>query len=275
MNMLFGQGGYPLSQHYQFQGKQLHEHLDEALAAVAESGLQAYEPAAPDERGAEVLQRLLVKHGLAMPSTYLNLKLHTPDWRQVADEAVRRASVARSLGATVLVVNPEPIAWNDKSADKNDEQLRVQAGALRHLTESLREAGVTLAYHTHDMEMRNAAREMHHMLIATRGVGMGWCLDNHWVYRGAGDSQVALEDAVTLYGDRIVSLHVRQSRNGVWTETLCDGDVDFAPIVTKLRQIGFDGPIILEQAYENGTPRDLPIAESLRRSLDWARRVFS
>ena len=53
-----------------------------------------------------------------------------------------------------------------------------------------------------------------------RDVGMKLCLDTHWIYRGAGNSNVALFDILKLYGDRVVSLHLRQSVGGVWSETL-------------------------------------------------------
>jgi inosose dehydratase len=274
MTLTIGTGEYAWTQYYGFKGRNLADHLDEALASAAQAGVRAWEPTAPDEASAARIGPLLRKHALSMPSAYMNARLHAADWPKVADEVVRRARVSHPLGLRVMVINPEPIDWNDKSSDKSDAELRVQATAMRHLAGALREVGVALAYHTHDMEMRQAAREFHHMLIATRDVGMGLCLDNHWIYRGAGNSQVALDDVLDLYGDRIISLHLRQSRGGVWTETLCDGDVDFRPIAATLKRIGFDGPIIIEQAYEQGTPRDLSMAESHRISREWVQRTL-
>jgi inosose dehydratase len=144
---------------------------------------------------------------------------------------VRVAGEAAALLDTqVAVVNPTPIRWG-QPLDKSDGELATQARALQTLAERLAVHGVRLAYHTHDAEMRHAAREFHHMLLATDPAVVGLCLDAHWIYRGAGNSQVALFDIVQLYGSRVVSLHLRQSRNGVWTETLdeADGaDLDYA-----------------------------------------------
>ena len=105
--------------------------------------------------------------------------------------------------------------------------MKIQAAALDRLGGLLREMGMVLAYHNHDAELRNAAREFHHMLLGTDPQNMAFCMDVHWVYRGSGNSQVAVFDVLRLYGSRIRELHLRQSINGVWTETFCDGDIDY------------------------------------------------
>jgi inosose dehydratase len=214
-----------------------------------------------------------------MPSFYTNSTLHTDDWTASVESVVRVAGEAAALLDTqVAVVNPTPIRWG-QPLDKSDGELATQARALQTLAERLAVHGVRLAYHTHDAEMRHAAREFHHMLLATDPAVVGLCLDAHWIYRGAGNSQIALFDIVQLYGARVVSLHLRQSRNGVWTETLdeADGaDLDYARLAQTLQHIGFaGGPVILEQAAEAGTPDTLPPAEVYRRNADWTRRTFA
>jgi len=79
--------------------------------------------------------------------------------------------------------------------------------------------GLTLSYHNHDIELRNAAREFHHMMVGTDPAYVTLCLDAHWIYRGAGNSAVALFDVLKLYGPRITELHLRQSKDNIWTET--------------------------------------------------------
>jgi inosose dehydratase len=122
--------------------------------------------------------------------------------------------------------------------------------------------------------MRASAREFHHMMLGTDPAQVGLCLDAHWIYRGAGNSQVALYDIVQLYGSRIASLHLRQSRGGVWTQALGDGDIDYQPLVARLRELRFAGPLIMEQAVEKGTPTDLPPVERERQSRAWVRAMF-
>jgi inosose dehydratase len=132
-----------------------------------------------------------------------------------------------------------------------------------------------LAYHNHDAELRLAARELHHMLTGTDPRHVHFCLDAHWIYRGAGDSQVALFDVVRLYADRVVEIHVRQSERGVWTEALADGDVDCARLVRELATRHRRPHVVLEQAVENGTPATMGVVDAHRRSVEYARRVLA
>jgi inosose dehydratase len=153
--------------------------------------------------------------------------------------------------------------------------LRRQASALKVLTNELKAIDMTLAYHTHASEMRQSAREFHHMLLATREVGMKFCLDFHWVYRGAGNSQVALEDVIELYGDRVATTHIRQSQGGIWSESLEDGDVDYAPLVEKLKTTGYEGPLNIECAREEGTQIASSMLEAYTKSRAWVQSTFS
>jgi inosose dehydratase len=173
-----------------------------------------------------------------------------------------------------LVTNPSPIRWGAPQ-DKNDDQLKVQAAALDHLGARVRALGLVLAYHNHDMELRNAAREFHHMLLGTDPRNLSFCLDAHWVYRGSGNSSVALFDVLRLYGPRVVELHLRQSAGGIWTETLCDGDIDYRALAKYLAGIGVRPHLVLEQAPEKGTPNTMDAVESHRRSRAYAAAVFA
>ena len=271
--MIVGTQSYTWYQAYQeAQGKKLAEHWDEVLAQVAQSGCQAFEittDAIATPALAETMGRLLAKHGLSMPSVYAGSRLHDAGWEASVNEVIAGARLAKRLGAKVLVTNPQPLPQ-----DKTDAELRIQAKALDALGRELRGLGLRLAFHNHSVEMRASAREFHHMMLGTDPAHVGLCLDTHWIYRGAGNSQVALDDIVQLYGARIASLHLRQSRDGVWTQTLCDGDIDYRPLVASLHSLHFDGPLIMEQAVEQGTPTGLPPVERERLSREWVRTVF-
>lgn len=90
------------------------------------------------------------------------------------------------------------------------EALIDEASAHLHGA-ALRKLGLHLAYHNHDAELRHGAREFHHMLTATDPENVKLCLDAHWVFRGCGDSEIAVFDALEHYHERIVELHLRQS----------------------------------------------------------------
>lgn len=279
MKLTIGSQVYPWHQYYQRRHENVSDRLDETLAQVAEAGLDSWEQIVETDADADRLGPLLEKHGLSYPSSYVGATLHEEPWREQAQHVLNAARCAKRLGASIVVCNPNPIDWQG-DADKDDRQLRTQAEALRWLTDAMADEGLTLAYHTHDAEMRNAARELHHMMLATvardgEGREMKLCCDAHWLFRGAGHSNVAFADLMQLYGHRIASLHLRQSQDGVWTESLDQGDdLDYLPLVDTLRSLDFEGPAIIETAFEAGTPLELDMVESHKRSATWILARF-
>lgn len=266
---------YPWITFYQRQGNDWNENLGKSLNDFSSSGITGYEPAVKSAAEIKALAPHLKKNRLEMRSIYINSTLHE---REQAEESIRQALAiareARPLGVKIIVTNPSPIRWGGPE-DKTDEQLRFQASTLDRLGAALRQLGLTLAYHTHDVEMRHAAREFHHMLQATDPRNVTFCLDAHWVYRGSGNSQVALFDVVRMYGSRITELHLRQSKNGIWTEVLGEGDIDYRRLVRELADMGVRPHVVLEQAVEKGSPDTLSAADAHRQSLMYAQEVFA
>lgn len=172
------------------------------------------------------------------------------------------------------MTNPSPIRWGGPQS-KTDDQLKLQARLLSQLGARLSDLGLVLAYHNHDAELRHAAREFHHMMLGTDPSTVTLCLDAHWIYRGSGNSSVALFDVVKLYGPRISELHLRQSRDGVWTEDLCDGDIDYRHLADHLKRIDVSPHIVLEQAVERGTPQTMDATVAHQRSCQYAANVFA
>lgn len=170
-------------------------------------------------------------------------------------------------------MNSAPLDWNGKD-NKTDEQLKTQAIALDHLGEKLKAIGMTLAYHNHDAEMRESAREFHHMLTGTDPTAVKLCLDAHWIYRGSGNSQVALFDMVEMYSNRIVEVHIRQSHDGIWSEVFGEGDMDNTRLATVLIKKLLKPHLVLKQAVENGTPHTLDAVAAIRKSFENVRVIF-
>ncbi len=258
---------------YQREGKDFGASLDAGLAEVAASGIDGFEPG-----GAEQIDRmtpLLKKHGLEMRSLYVNSTLHdSAQADRSIEEILAAATKAKAFSTRIIVTNPSPLQWGGPQ-NKTDEQLKTQAAAMDKLGAALRRMGLTLAYHNHDIELRNAAREFHHMMVGTDPANVTLCLDAHWVYRGAGNSQVALFDIVELYGKRISELHLRQSQNNIWTEAFGPGDIDYERLANHLLKIGVKPLLVLEQAVEAGSSNSMKAVEASRASVLYARRLFS
>ncbi len=265
---------YPWTVFYQRDNRNFNNELDNGLGELAASVMDGYEPLANNPQELDRLGPLLKKHSLQMRSLYVNSVLHEPD---KADESIEYvlaiAEKAKSIGTKIIVTNPSPIQWGGPQ-NKNDAQLKVQAAALEKLGRQLKEMGLTLSYHNHDIELRNAAREFHHMMVGTDPAYVTLCLDAHWIYRGSGNSAVALFDVLKLYSLRITELHLRQSKDNIWTETFGDGDIDYPALAKYLLNIGVRPHIVLEQAIESGSPNTMSILEAFKQSAQYARRVF-
>jgi len=260
---------------YQREGRDFGASLDTGLKDVAASGLQGFEPGVGGAEEIKKLIPLLRQHGLEMRSIYVNSSLHEP---AEADRSIEQilavAREVRPAGTRIIVTNPNPIRWGG-AENKTDAQLRTQAAAMDRLGKELAGSKMTLAYHNHDIELRQAAREFHHMMAGTDPRYVTLCLDAHWIYRGCGNSQVALFDIVKLYGTRVSELHLRQSKNGIWSETFEDGDIDYTALAEALAKARVKPHLVLEVAVENGTPKTLSPVEAHRRSAEYARRILA
>jgi inosose dehydratase len=260
---------------YSREKRNFKANLDEGLAEVAQSGMNGYEPSMASPADIEVYQPLLAKHRLEMRSIYVNSTLHVSEETGKSIASILAiARKAKAAGTRIIVTNPSPIRWGGQE-NKSDQQLGVQAAALDRLGGELKAAGLTLAYHNHDIELRNAAREFHHMMAGTDPRKVSLCLDCHWIYRGSGNSAVALYDILKLYGPRVVELHLRQSREGTWSEAMGEGDIDYPLVAEGLRTHGSKPHLVLEQAPEKGTPATLNALESHRKSREYIDRVFA
>ncbi len=266
---------YPWTVFYRRENRNFNNELDKGLSEIAASGMDGYEPLANNPQEIGRLGPLLKKHSLEMRSLYVNSVLHEKDKADESIETVLNiAEKAKRLGTKIIITNPSPIQWGGPQ-NKDDAQLKMQATALEKLGRQLKMMGLTLSYHNHDIELRNAAREFHHMMVGTDPAYVTLCLDAHWIYRGAGNSQVALFDVLNLYGPRITELHLRQSKNNIWTETFAEGDIDYPAMAKHLLDIGIKPHIVLEQAVESGSPKTMSTVEAFKQSSQYTRRIFA
>jgi len=266
---------YTWSVFYNRENRRFLDNLDEGISEVARSGLDGFEPTLDTPEKVAEYVPYLKKHGLEMRSFYVNSILHEKDQvTENIDRIVETAKKAKEFDTKIAVTNPSPIQWGTKAA-KTDDQIKIQANALNELGYRLAKIGITLAYHNHDIELHHAAREFHHMMIGTDPETVTLCLDSHWIYRGSGNSSVALFDVIKLYAKRISELHIRQSKQGIWTETFGKGDIDYPKLVVEILKHSVKPHLVLEQAIEEGSPNYLSPLEAHKKSTKTARKIFN
>lgn len=243
---------------YGRENKNWGENLDSDIAEYKKTGLQAYEPSLGSAGEAKNLIAVLKKYDIKMPSVYIGSVLHERDEIEKSIKNILEiVDVVKKYGTKIIVTNPNPIAWGSDKL-KTDEQLTLQAKALEKIGKSLKLDGLKLAYHTHDVELKAGAREFHHMLQNTSPENLYFCMDIHWVYRGSHNSQLAVFDVLKMYGDRIVELHIRQSKNGVWQEVFTsEGDIDYKKFALELLKKKVKPHLVIEQCLEKDSPNTM------------------
>ena len=150
------------------------------------------------------------------------------------NDALELARLLQPHGTRVIVINPVP---KPENAPKTDEELNTQARYVAQLGDELHNLGMKLALHHHTPELINNQREWRHLMQHTDPNRVYCCVDVHWAYRGGQDVMTFLRAA----RDRLLVLHLRNSKEGVWMEDFGPGDVDYPSVANYLRTIKFEG----------------------------------
>lgn len=260
---------------YGRNSKKWGENLAENIAEFAKTGIKAYEPSIENLAMVQRLIPVLKKYKIAMPSVYVNSVLHE---ESAVNESIKSifeiAKEVKKYGTKIIVTNPSPIKWGSPEL-KNDTQLAIQSLAMETLGGRLRQIGITLAYHTHDVELKAGAREFHHVMLNTSAQNVSFCFDVHWVYRGSENSQLAVFDVLKLYGNRIAELHIRQSVAGVWSETFtAKGDIDYNKLAKELKKMKINPHLVIEQCVEANSLNTIDAVNAHIKDLEAIKTTF-
>ena len=263
---LVGSNVYGWGQYAQREHKPLN--IEDVISALRDTGydyLESYLDLARPEENGRFADQLRAK-GLKPVSLYTGARLHEADKAgETVAKVLAAAEVARRAGFTVLSCNADPIG-----REKSDEELKTQASALSELGKGLKALGFQLGVHQHMPEMANHGREFHHVFDHTKPTVVGWCYDVHWVWKGG----VKPLEALAQYGQRVVTWHLRQSRNGIWWEDLDAGDVDYPSVARYAIDHRLARRFSVELALESGTQITRSVIENHRRSREFVRQVF-
>lgn len=260
---------YGWSQLAKRQGMLWPEATDRAMDQARQAGFDGWEPYLNAAEDARRIGRLVAAHGLAMPSVFVSGDLISDGGGEM-DRMAAAASAAADFGARLVAAYPAEL----DGVDKSDAQLDRQALNLSVLAQRLGPLGLRVLYHPEEPEMRQAAREFHHVLRHTDAALIGFCLDPDTFWRGCRRTTQAVLDVIARYGDRVEALHIRQSHDGVWAEVVGPGDLDYPAIAAALAAKGRKPLLVVEHAYEDGTPDTLDPVAAHRQSLTYVANTF-
>jgi len=250
--------------------KTLAEGVDEVLASFHGAGYRRVE-LNQDFFRPELCERtltLLAKYNLAPETVYANTTMHEAAAAEKSvQEVVELARLLKAHGTRDIITDPSP---KPGQAPKTDEELDTQAKYVDQLGAELHQQGMKLALHHHTPELVDHAREWRHLLRHTNPRRVYCCVDVHWAYRGGQEVMSFIRET----GQRLVELHLRNSKQGVWAEDFGPGDIDYQKVADYLRGISFNGYLVVELAYEKNTQISRSLDEDLRLSREYTERVF-
>jgi inosose dehydratase len=258
-------------QYYGEKKQKTIDNVDEIFTTLRDAGYHAVELTStffPPEKTADSLA-LLDKHGLALPIAYIGGPMHDDRWHETYDKTLAyadRLKPHKGLEAISFNCDPKP-----KAAAKTDAELVTEAQALDQLGAALKGRGLRLLVHAHAPEIADHSREWRYFFHHTAPANAGICLDTHWVYRGGDDVMQILKEAGTRIGD----VHLRNSVNGIWLEELADGDVDYRAVAAELKKLRYRGWLTVELAWDPQTQKTRSLVENLKRSREYAERIFA
>jgi len=245
------------------QQMKVKERLDDVIADISSAGFMGVELFAvifEDNETRKWLDGLLKKHKLELVSAFFSARMWEIDGQaSILDKVRRLAGEVASLGGHYLVLTYPP-----KGVPKSENEYAVQAETLGEIGQICRKNGLSATVHLYAHHVRDGELEVRKICETVPAEMLSLGPDLDWVSRGGVDP----EDFLRRYGNRINYMHLRDNKNGRWTEALGEGDVDYASLARTLKEIDFNGWIVVELAHEKDFERTRSIGESLRLSRE-------
>jgi len=265
---------------------------DELLAEMAAAGYEGTELGPPGYLGeGDELRQRLERHGLELTGGWVPIRFSEPG---TIDDDLRALSRTLDLFDAADAKDAHPVFGDGGSDERaanpgrgepslDDDGWRRWANGVKRAQEIAHERGYEPTLHPHTSTFVESHREIERALELT---DIGMLVDTGHLLLGGSDPIQALRD----WGDRVNYVHVKDVnldvlrgvvderadviegwRRGMFTE-LGRGDVDLPAFFDTLRDVGYDGWIVVEQ---DRIPRsDEQLSESADaqvRNREWLR----
>ena len=242
--------------------------LDRVFEDMSYAGMEAIElmhtALRPDD-AVERIGELSRKHRLPVLGTSYSANLWRAEERNaILEEAELLIGRLAKLGGRTLGTSV-----GNAAKPKTPPQFDAQAEALRGIMALCQAHQVVLNLHNHTYEVANNERDLKGTLERIPEVKLGPDID--WLVKAGVDPL----DFIRRYGKRIVFAHLRdQKADGVWSEAMGEGSLDYRAVARALGEAGFAGDVAIELAHPSGFQPTRPLRESLKMSREYVRRVM-
>lgn len=242
--------------------------LDEIFSDFHAAGLDFIElmhTALEPDDAVERIGNLSEKHGLPVIGTsYSAAMWDRAQHGQIYEYADRMIGRLQRLGARLIGTSV-----GNARHPKSPDELDAQAELLRRIIYRAEVNGITVNLHNHTYEVENGEHDLRGTIERIPAVKLGPDID--WLV-GAGADPV---DFIKRYGDRMVYAHLRdRGADGVWTEAMGEGAIDYAAVAAALREVKFAGDMAIELAHPRGFETTRPLRESFRISREFVRKTM-
>lgn|GEM_PF-5041265 len=186
----------------------------------------------------------------------------------LAVAAAAERAKARDLDLKGVVVVP---LGGDRP--RSDADVAGAIERIHILAGSLQRRGLWLGLHNDRIESADDAKFFRVICDATAShPNIGIAPDIEWLHRGGADPGAF----VAKYKDRIKTLHLRQSRDGVWLEDFGDGAVDYRAVDKITRPLRTqDIYLVVELNYGPETKLTRRIVDDMKLSRQYIKKVFT
>jgi len=241
--------------------------IDEVISDIAYAGFDGIElmhTALVHDEAVDTVRASSETHSLPIiGSSFGGAMWDASQHQQTLEHARFVVERLAALGGETLGVStgstPDP-----KTSDEFDAQARL----LKQVAALSAEHGIKMNLHNHTYEVEDDEYELTETLRRFPGARLGPDLD--WLTRAGIDPIEFIE----RHGKRIAFLHLRDSKEGRWVESVGEGEVDYRPIRRALAEIGFAGHAVVELAWEADFEPTRPLRESLKMSREHIRQTM-
>jgi sugar phosphate isomerase/epimerase len=212
---------------------------------------------------------LLRNHGLDLAALFATVS-------DGADEsALKRvaelAGQARSTTCVLLNVATVPSRRAPRQTVGTIEDVDVAATirVVGAIGARLLDQGMLLCWHPHAEHLRSSGEGLLRVLEATDPAAVAVCLDLGWVAKSG-------EDCVSLLRaceGRLGMLHLRDVRDGVWSQAVGDGELPLDAIGKQLQQAQYQGWASVELWFDRATRVTRSLRDNGQLSLKALRKL--
>jgi len=189
---------------------------------------------------------LLSSHKLQLVSVYTGANFIYNDILEDEFYKINKAiSFARSMGATNLIVG----GGAKRSSGTTEKDFQMLAQGLDKVTDLAAAAGLTACYHPHLTTIVETTAELEKIMSLSK---IHFCPDTAHLAAGGVDTA----SAIRKYGKRVRHVHLKDFTAEPFAFLpLGTGNIDFIEIFAALKEVAYDGWLVVELDSYDGDPK--------------------